>query len=184
MCLVAQSFPTLYDPMDCSQTASSVHGILQARILEWVAMPSSRGSSQLRDRTPVSYVSCIRQGSLPWVPPGSQASEKVVCLRSLWFLPAGPLEDFLSLFFLISQGSLTHLNPSIWELSSPNHYFTFSYVLSSSPRDHFFLVFLSSSFPYGLWGWVFPDCHHSYFLPFLPSIMSSVFQTLTAANIW
>ena len=39
-----QSCPTLCDPMDCSPPHSSVHGILQARILEWVAMPSSRGS--------------------------------------------------------------------------------------------------------------------------------------------
>ena len=45
--------------MDCSPPASSVHGILQARILEWVAMPSSRGSSWPRDWTGVSYVSCI-----------------------------------------------------------------------------------------------------------------------------
>ena len=37
--------------MDCSPIGSSVHGILQARILEWVAMPSSRGSSPLRDQT-------------------------------------------------------------------------------------------------------------------------------------
>ena len=44
-----QSCPTLCDPMDCSLPGSSVHGILQARILEWVAMPSSRGSSQPRD---------------------------------------------------------------------------------------------------------------------------------------
>ena len=50
---------TLCDPMDCSPPGSSVHGILQARILEWVAMPSSRGSSQPRDGTCVSYVSCI-----------------------------------------------------------------------------------------------------------------------------
>ena len=41
--------PTLCDPMDCSTPSSSVHGILQARILEWVAMPSSRESSQPRD---------------------------------------------------------------------------------------------------------------------------------------
>ena len=41
----AQSCPTLCDPMDCSLPGSSVHGILQARILEWVATPSSRGSS-------------------------------------------------------------------------------------------------------------------------------------------
>ena len=40
-----QSCPTLCDPMDCGPPGSSVHGILQVRILEWVAMPSSRGSS-------------------------------------------------------------------------------------------------------------------------------------------
>ena len=57
--LLSQSCPTLCNPMDCSPPGSSVHGILQARILEWVAMPSSRGSSQSRDRTWVSYVSCI-----------------------------------------------------------------------------------------------------------------------------
>ena len=56
LCLVAQSCPTLWDPMDCSPPGSSVHGILQARILEWVAMPSSRGSSQTRDRTQVSRI--------------------------------------------------------------------------------------------------------------------------------
>ena len=54
----------LCDPMDCSPTASSVHGILQARILEWVAMPCSRGSSQFRDWTYISYVSCIGRGVL------------------------------------------------------------------------------------------------------------------------
>ena len=48
--------PTLCDPMDCSPPGSSVHGILQARILEWVAISFSRGSSQPRDRT---WVSCI-----------------------------------------------------------------------------------------------------------------------------
>ena len=43
--LVAELCPTLCNPMDCSLPNSSVHGILQARILEWVAIPSSRGSS-------------------------------------------------------------------------------------------------------------------------------------------
>ena len=43
--IVAQSCPTLCDPMDCSPPGSSVHGVLQARILEWVAIPFSRGSS-------------------------------------------------------------------------------------------------------------------------------------------
>ena len=50
--------PTLCDPMDCSPPGSSVHSILQARILECFAIPSSRGSSQPRDHTCLSYVSC------------------------------------------------------------------------------------------------------------------------------
>ena len=52
--LVAQLCPTLCDSTDCSPPGSSVHGILQARILEWVAMPFCRGSSQPRDQTQVS----------------------------------------------------------------------------------------------------------------------------------
>ena len=55
LCLVAHSCPTLCHPMDYSPPGSSVHGILQARILEWVAMPSSKGSSQPRDPTQVSH---------------------------------------------------------------------------------------------------------------------------------
>ena len=47
---------TLCDSMDCNQPGSSVHGILLAIILEWVAMPFSRGSSRLRDQT---WISCI-----------------------------------------------------------------------------------------------------------------------------
>ena len=54
-----QSCPTLCDPMDYSLSGSSVHGIFQARILEWVAKPFSRESSQSRDRTHISYVSCF-----------------------------------------------------------------------------------------------------------------------------
>ena len=57
MCVHAKSLQsclTLCNPMDCSLPGSSVHGILQARILEWVAMPSSRGSSWPRDWTHIS----------------------------------------------------------------------------------------------------------------------------------
>ena len=54
-----QSCLTLCDSMDCSQPGSSVPGILQARVLEWVAIPFSRRSSWPRDRTHVSCVSCI-----------------------------------------------------------------------------------------------------------------------------
>ena len=48
---VAQSYPTLCNPVDCSPPGSSVHGILQARILEWIAISFSSGSSRPRDRT-------------------------------------------------------------------------------------------------------------------------------------
>ena len=54
--LVAHSCPTLGYSMDCSPPGSSVHGILRARILEWVAFPFSSGSSQLRDQTQVSHI--------------------------------------------------------------------------------------------------------------------------------
>ena len=53
---VAQSCPTLCDPVDCSLPGSSIHGIFQARVLEWVAISFSRGSSQPRDQ---SRVFCI-----------------------------------------------------------------------------------------------------------------------------
>ena len=54
--LVVKSCPALCDAMDCSPPGSSVHGIFQARILEWVPISSSRASSQSRDRT---CISCI-----------------------------------------------------------------------------------------------------------------------------
>ena len=56
MCKVTQSYLTLCDPVDCSPPGSSVHGILQARILEWIAMSFSSRSSQPRDRTQVSCI--------------------------------------------------------------------------------------------------------------------------------
>ena len=60
----------LCDPVDYSPPGSSVHGILQARILEWVAMPSSRGSFRLRTQTPVLHLQHWQAGSLPLVLPG------------------------------------------------------------------------------------------------------------------
>ena len=53
---VAELYPTLCKPVDCSPPGSSVHGILQARILQWVAISFSRGSSRPRDRTWVSRI--------------------------------------------------------------------------------------------------------------------------------
>ena len=56
---VAQSCLTLWNPIDCSLPGSSVHGIFQVRILGWVAISSSRGSSPSRDWTHVSWICCI-----------------------------------------------------------------------------------------------------------------------------
>ena len=53
---VAQSCPTLCDPMDCSLPGSSIHGIFQARVLEWAAISFSRRSSQPRDQTQISCI--------------------------------------------------------------------------------------------------------------------------------
>ena len=57
--LVAQLCLTLCDPMDCSLPGIPIHGIIQARILEWAAVDSSRGSSGAGDRTCVFYISYI-----------------------------------------------------------------------------------------------------------------------------
>ena len=62
LCTCMQSrllYLTLCDPKDCSPPGSSVHGISQVKILEWVAISSSRVSSRPRDQTHVYYVSCI-----------------------------------------------------------------------------------------------------------------------------
>ena len=65
---VTQSYPTLYDPMDGSPPDSSVHGILQERILEWVALPFPRGSSRSPGTEPSSPT--LQADSLPSEPPG------------------------------------------------------------------------------------------------------------------
>ena len=63
--LVAQSCLTLCDPMDCSPPGILSMGILQARILKWVAMPSSRGSCQARDPTQFSHIAADSLQSEP-----------------------------------------------------------------------------------------------------------------------
>ena len=65
--LVAQACPTLCSPMKYSLQGSSVHGILQARILEWIAIPFSKGFSWPRDRTRVSM---LQVNFLPTESPG------------------------------------------------------------------------------------------------------------------
>ena len=87
---VSHSVATLCNPINCSPLGSSVHGILQARVLEWVAMPFSRGSSQPKDRT---WVSCIESRFFTiWATWESRRSREV--LR--WWVLLLPLCYFLS----------------------------------------------------------------------------------------
>ena len=81
--------------LDCSLTRSSIHGISQARILEWVAMPSSRGSSGPRDRTRVSE---LQTDSLPSEPPGKPSKESWWSFNSL----------FSSLFYNVKQWAVRY----------------------------------------------------------------------------
>ena len=98
-----QSCLTLCNPMNCSLPGSSVHGILQAGLLEWVVLPFSRGSSQPRDRTRVSYITLPhllhwQVGSLPLVLPGSSCF-----LRGSWFLFVLPMDSKPQLFVEIGD---------------------------------------------------------------------------------
>ena len=85
---VARSCPTLCDPIDCSLPGSSVHGILQARILKWVVMPSSRGSSRPRGWI---QVSCITGRFFTFWATREALTLGMACHFSkmgyMWFLP-------------------------------------------------------------------------------------------------
>ena len=82
VCLVPQSCLTLCDPMDCSPP-DSVHGILQVRVLEWVAMPSSRGSSQPRAGLLLIFLSSCAFFALIFIQSFAPLSgEQTTCPRS------------------------------------------------------------------------------------------------------
>ena len=101
----------LCDPMDCSLPVSFVHGISQARILEWVAMPGSRGSSQPRGQTHISCIFCIAGDSLPL---SYQGSPNKPILTNYFY------SDFLSLylvsFFLFQDPSQHYSLCLLWLL--------------------------------------------------------------------
>ena len=92
-CSVVQSCPVLWDSMDCSHPDSSVHGISQARILEWVAMPSFRVSSWPRNQSHISCISCITGVFFIAEPPG----KPIVC------------EDWLIIKFYSNSNVITIL---------------------------------------------------------------------------
>ena len=93
-----QSCPTLCEPIDCSLPGSSVHEILQARILGWVAMPFSRGSSWLRDQT---HVACICRWVLyHWTSLVAQTVKRLSTMQETWVRSLGredPLEKEMAI---------------------------------------------------------------------------------------
>ena len=124
--LVAQSYLTLCDPMDCSPPGSSVHGILQARILEWGAIPFPRGSSQ--PRAPLQNKPLTLQMFLFWISPCySESSHQVL---GVWKL-ISPLSSWFeksSARILLGTNSFTSpLNLQIWLLI--NCYFEWFIVI-------------------------------------------------------
>ena len=118
---IAQSCPTLCDPVGGSLPGSSLHGILQARVLEWVAISFSRGSSQLRDWT---RVSCIPGRSFNlWA-----TREASLCNSSFWgamlqiVACCWPL-IFFFLFLLCSSHLRPNFNYLVFLLYFPNMVF-------------------------------------------------------------
>ena len=115
-CLVAQLCPTLCNPMDCSPSGPSVREVSQARILEWVAISSSKGSSPPRDQIQISYVrSPFLQKSFPTAPWYSyKLPESKYCINSLLCLqyPAGMTwEGAIRVFAWAFPGGPVDKNP-------------------------------------------------------------------------
>ena len=98
-----QSYMTLCDPVDYSPPGSSVHGILQARTLEWVAISFSRGSSQPRDQ---AWVSCIAGRFLTTEPPGKPFRQ---CLAS---------DSYLGTWLQSRLSTRSQIISSVWSRSS------------------------------------------------------------------
>ena len=116
---LTQSCPTLCDPTDCSPPGFSVHGIFQARILEWVAVFFSRGSSQPRDRTQVSCIAgkhfnaLSHQGSPLLVHSNSLLFWKMegVLHNSTYWIFCAPFDKFFS---FLTLACILFLSRSVW----------------------------------------------------------------------
>ena len=149
-CLI-QSCLILCDPVDYSPPGSSVHGIFQVSILEWVAISFSRGSSQPRGRTRVSGVSCIAGGFFTAEPPGKPALIQI-SLNGSCLPPStsqGAYDDLISPTAIIFVWLIEHVNcipnitafarliPFFWNILSPD--FPIIWILKTSVLLVYFL---------------------------------------------
>ena len=116
VCVRAKSFQlclTLCDPVDCNLPDSSVHGILQARILDWVAIPFSRRSSWPRDWIRVSYVFCMGRRVLYRL----ATRKAIVRARGLISCGSQAPEHRLGIFFFLFSCSMPTLSCGVQDLA-------------------------------------------------------------------
>ena len=151
---VTQSCLTLYNPMDHSLPGSSIHGILQVRVLEWVAISFSRGSSQPRDWTQISHIAgrlftirATREALLilyfPLIkgilPPGKLRKKKISFMRT-GFLKSVSTIVFLECPAILGLGRLSFPAPPSFSSSrttnSPSLSYTFSLILRGTKSSY------------------------------------------------
>ena len=134
VCEVAQSCPTLCDPMDYSISGSSVHGIFQARVLEWIAIAFSRGSSWPRNRTRVSRIAG-RRFTLWAAVYTSHNNEQYLCcnFKHQKGPPASSFIQHVSQLFLVQSLSCVWLFVSPWIAA---HQASLSFTISLSLLIH------------------------------------------------
>ena len=151
-CFIAKSCPTLWDAMACSSPGSTVHVISQARILEWVAISFSRGSSQPRDGTSIYGISCLAVGLFTTEPSGKLM---YLCIFCNWekqktknkLLNLAPVGFFISALFLVmpmqKSGLLTYgPHPHLASLPAFSFKYPAFYLLCLFSFLFFFLNFI------------------------------------------
>ena len=142
MCSVAQSCPTLCDPIDCSPLGSYVHGIFQAMILEWVAISFSGESSQHREQTCISlHLLHWQAGSLPLMSPGKPIAGSFVKTKSNMIHKVLPDTHTANTHTYIAIVKLTKNGPMPrWKLFHCSSLFILSWSMTSSAVSHFSFV--------------------------------------------
>ena len=166
---VAQSCLALCDPMDCSPPGSSVHRILQARVLEWVAISFSRGSSQPRARTQVSCITgrCFNLCATR-EPPGLLRQSFCIFFISFswrWFWSSLPLQCYKTPSIVLQALCLPDLIFWIYSLLPLYNHKAFdlghtcmAYWLSPLPSSLNLTIRSLWSEPQSAPGFVFADC--------------------------
>ena len=106
---------TLHDPTDCGPPGSSVNGIFQAKILEWIAMPTSRGSSQTRDRTGISWSLALKGR---FFTTSTTCSQLFKIINELFYIicsgPVFSVSDFYLHYTCLNLEKLEVLRSHLW----------------------------------------------------------------------